>query len=96
MICPNSVVTENRQFPSMSKGRKLLINDNIYLPFKELNILVYAETLLNYPDFMTTFALNTDASDKHSGAVISQNNKPIVFFYRRLKDLQHNYTTTEK
>ena len=29
-----------------------------------------------------------------AGAVIAQNNKPIAFYIRKLRDGQHNYTTT--
>jgi len=52
--------------------------------------------LLNYPDWTIPFTIHTDASDKQLGAVISQNNKPIAFFSRRLSKAQLNYTTTEK
>ena len=42
------------------------------------------------------FEVHTDASDKQLSAIISQNNKPIAFFSRRLSKSQQNYTTTEK
>ena len=42
------------------------------------------------------FTVHIDAYDKQLGAVISQNNKPIAFFYRKLSKPQLNYTTTEK
>ena len=58
--------------------------------------MIYADTLLNYPDWKVPFTVHTDASDKQVGAVISQNNKPIDFFYRILSKPQRNYTTTEK
>ena len=78
------------------KGRKKLRNDALEIPFKELKRMVSAETLLSYPDWKLPFTVHTDTSDKQVGAVISQNNKPITFFYRRLSNTQHNYTTTEK
>ena len=58
--------------------------------------MVSAETLLSYPYFKLTFTVNTDASDKQLGAVISQNNKTIAFFLRRFSKPQCNYTMTEK
>jgi len=58
--------------------------------------MVSAETLLTYPDWTIPFTIHTDASDKQLGTVISQNNKPITFFSRRLSKAQLNYTTTEK
>ena len=54
------------------------------------------ETLLIYPDWKLLFTVQTYASDKQLGAVISQYNKPISFFYRKLSKPQRNYTTTEK
>ena len=58
--------------------------------------MVSAETLLSYPDWKLPFTAHTDASDKQLGAVISQNNKHIDFFSRKLSKPQRNYTTTEK
>ena len=58
--------------------------------------MVFAETLLSYPDWKLPFTVHTDASDKQLGAVIRQNNKPINFFSRKLSKPQHNYTTTKK
>ena len=58
--------------------------------------MVSDETLLSYPDWEIPFTVHTDASDKQLGAVISQNNKPIAFFSRRLGKPQSNYTRTDK
>ena len=54
------------------------------------------KTLLSYPDFTKPFNIHTDTSDYQLGAVISQNNKPIVFYSKRLNPAQTRYTTTEK
>ena len=58
--------------------------------------MVFAENLLSYPDWKLPFTVHTDASDKKLGSFISQNNKPIAFFSRKLGKTQRNYTTTEK
>ena len=58
--------------------------------------MVCAKTLLSYPDWKLTFMVNSDASDKHLGAIISKNIKPIDFLSRKLSKPQYNYTTTEK
>ena len=55
-----------------------------------------AETLLIYPSWKLPFIVHTDTYDKQLGSVISQNNKPIAFFYIRLSKPQSNYTTTDK
>ena len=58
--------------------------------------MVSDEMLLNYPDWKITFTVNNDASDKHLGAVISQNNKLIELFSRISNNMQCNYNTTEE
>ena len=58
--------------------------------------MVSAETLLSFTDWKLSFIVHTDASDKQSGDFISQNNKPIPFFYRNLNKPQSKYTTTDK
>ena len=58
--------------------------------------MVSAETLLNYHNWTITLTLHTYDSDKQLGAVISQNDKPIDLFSRKLSNTQNNYTTTEK
>ena len=49
-----------------------------------------------YPNFSKLFVIHTDASKVQHGAVISQDNKPIAFYSRKLNPLQVNYTTTER
>ena len=71
-------------------------NDASESSFKELKRMVYSETLISYPDWKLPFLVHTDASDKQLGSIISQNNKPIAFFYRRLSKPHSTYTTTEK
>ena len=78
------------------KGRKILWNDALKSPFKELKHMVSAYILITYPDWIIPFIVHTYASDKQLGAAIINNNKPIDFFSRRLSKLQHNYTTNEK
>ena len=58
--------------------------------------MISPKTLLNYPDWTIPFTVHTDASDKQSGYVVIQNNKPIAFFSIILIKPQRNYTTTEK
>ena len=71
-------------------------NDALESSFKELKRMVSDKTLLSYPDWKLPFKVHTDASDKQLGAFISQNNKPIAFFSKKLRKPQCNYTTTEK
>ena len=64
--------------------------------FDNIKRVMAKETLLHYPDFNKTFEIHTDALKYQIGAVITQDNKPIAFYSRKLRDGQHNYTTTER
>ncbi len=64
--------------------------------FDDLKRVISKEVLLSYPDFNKPFDIHTDASDLQLGAVISQNNKPIAFYSRKLNSTQKNYTVGEK
>jgi hypothetical protein len=50
---------------------------------------------LAYPDFTKTFEIYTDASTMQLGSVITQGNRPIVFFSRKLSVMQTKYSVTK-
>ena len=47
--------------------------------FLDIKRIVLEKTLLNCPDLTIHLTIHIDVSDKQLSAVISQNNKPIVF-----------------
>ncbi len=46
------------------------------------------ETVLAYPDFSKPIEIYTDASLTQLGAMITQDNRPIAFFSRKLSEIQ--------
>ena len=54
------------------------------------------ETILNYPNFNEIFEIHTDASNMQLGAVISRNGSQLVFYSRKQRNTQRNYTTTKQ
>ena len=64
--------------------------------FNVMKQILSKETLLAYPDFSKPFKIHTNASKVQLGAVISQNDKPIAFYLRKLSPAQTQYTTTER
>jgi RNase H-like domain found in reverse transcriptase len=53
------------------------------------------QVTLVYPDYTKPFHIHTDASQFQLGGVISQENKPLAFYSRKLNQAQLNYSTIE-
>jgi hypothetical protein len=60
--------------------------------FDNIKEAIAKEVVLAYPDFTKPFDIYTDASTKQLGAVITQDNRPIAFFSRKLSGAQSKYT----
>ena len=70
--------------------------DSIHqLAFDNVKNTIAKEVVLAYPDFTKPFDIYTDASTKQLGSVITQENRPIVFFSRKLSDAQSKYIVTK-
>ena len=68
------------------KGRAIFCNNEMEVAFHKIKQIFSADTFLNYPDWKTPFTVYTDDYDKQLGAVVSQNDKPIAFFSRKLSN----------
>ena len=64
--------------------------------FDTMKRIISRETLLSYPDFSLPFTIHTDASHLQLGVVISQNDRPIAFYSRKLNPAQVRLTTSER
>jgi hypothetical protein len=63
--------------------------------FEAIKSLIARDIVLAYPDFSKKFVIYTDASKRQLGAVITQDNRPIAFFSRKLNSAQQKYSITE-
>ena len=63
--------------------------------FDNVKAAIIKETVLAYPDFLKPFDIYTEASSMQLGAVITQDNRPIAFFSRKLSKMQQKYRVTE-
>ena len=54
------------------------------------------DVLLAYPDYSEKFEIYADASKSQIGSVITQKNRPLAFFSRKLSDPQTRYNVTKK
>jgi hypothetical protein len=59
--------------------------------FDNVKAAIAKETVLAYPDFLKPFEIYTDASSTQLGAVITQDDRPIAFFSRKLSKTQQKY-----
>jgi hypothetical protein len=65
------------------------------IAFDNVKTTIAKEVVLVYPDFTKPFEVYTDASTKKLGAVITQENRPIAFFSRKLSGTQSKYSVTK-
>jgi hypothetical protein len=63
--------------------------------FDHVKATIAKDGVLGYPDYGKVFEIYTDASSKQLGAVITQDNRPIAFFSRKLSDTQRKYSVTK-
>jgi hypothetical protein len=64
--------------------------------FDTIKKIVANEVLLLYLDFTKPFQMYTDASHLQLDAIITQSEKPIAYWSRKLNTAQTRYTTTER
>jgi hypothetical protein len=70
--------------------------DSIHqIAFDNVKTTIAKEVVLAYPNFTKPFDIYTDASTKQLGAVITQDNRQVAFFSRKLSGVQSKYTVTE-
>ena len=70
--------------------------DSIHqIAFDNVKTNIVKEVVLAYPDFMKPFDIYTDASTKQLGADITQDNRLIAFFSRKLSGAQSKYTVAK-
>jgi hypothetical protein len=58
--------------------------------------LMSQDTMLTYPQFNKPFVVYTDTSEKQIGGMVTQENKPLGFFSKKLTDTQCRYPVTEQ
>ena len=70
------------------------------LAFDKVKQALCGEPLLHTPDFSLPFTLQTDASNRGVGAVLSQHvmevDLPILYISRKLSERESRYSTIEK
>jgi hypothetical protein len=63
--------------------------------FDHVKATIAKDVVLAYPYYSKVFKIYTDASSKQLGAVITQDNRPILFFSWKLSNRQCKYSVTK-
>ncbi len=63
--------------------------------FDHVKATIAKDVALVFRDYSKVFEMYTDASSKQLGTVITQDNRPIVFFSWKLSNMQHKYSITK-
>ncbi len=100
MLAPlSNLVGERGETKTTRKNKVKKISwhwDSIHqIAFDNVKAPIVKEVVLAYPDFLKAFEIYTDAFTKQLGAVITQENRPIAFFSRKLSGAQSKYTVTK-
>jgi hypothetical protein len=93
IICRGTNDTNGQLFTSLFRDKLSLQGARI--AFDNVKSTITKEVVLAYPDFTKPFEIYTNASTKQLGAVITQENRPIAFFSRKLSGAQSKYTVTK-
>eukprot|EP00804_Cyclotella_cryptica_P030958 CCRYP_018811-RA/>CCRYP_018811-RA protein AED:0.25 eAED:0.25 QI:0/0/0/1/0/0/2/0/252 len=63
--------------------------------FDDVKTTIAKDVVLAYPNYSREFEIYTDASPKQLGSVITQGNRPLAFFSRKLSTAQQKYSVTK-
>jgi hypothetical protein len=63
--------------------------------FDAVKATIARDVVFAYPDYSKTFEVYTDALSTQLGSVITQSNRPLAFFSRKLLETQQKYSITE-
>jgi hypothetical protein len=66
--------------------------------FEEIKKIIARDVVLAYPSYEDDepFVIYTDASSRQLGGVITQKNRPLAFFSRKLTETQQRYSVTDQ
>jgi hypothetical protein len=64
--------------------------------FAKIKQQMAQDAMLTYPQFDQPFIVYTDASERQIGGVVTQHEKPLGYFSRKLTDTQRRYPVTEQ
>jgi hypothetical protein len=76
--------------------KKFIWSDIEEQAFLKMKDIMAQDAMLTYPQFDQPFIIHSDASDKQIGGIVSQQDKPLGFFSKKLTETQGRYPVTEQ
>ena len=64
--------------------------------FEKVKATIAKDVTLAYPDYSQEFEIHTDSSKFQLGSIITQNNRPLAFFSRKLSPAQQKYSMAKQ
>lgn len=100
-VCaPLHELTKRTKNKSGKVDSKIVWTETADNAFQEIKKRLVTAPVLACPDYEQTFTIQTDASDKGIGAVLTQgegsDEQPIAYISRKLNKAEMNYSVTEK
>jgi hypothetical protein len=100
IACPSHIiglrVRSDQSYKSKRNQKVLWHWDEVHQgAFNHIKANIAKEVVLAYPNYSKVVEIYTDASSKQLGAVIIQDNMPIVFFSWIFSVVQHKYSVTK-
>eukprot|EP00804_Cyclotella_cryptica_P015818 CCRYP_006329-RA/>CCRYP_006329-RA protein AED:0.35 eAED:0.21 QI:0/-1/0/1/-1/1/1/0/390 len=89
--CGHTKVTKAKK----TKKRPWYWDEVHQIAFDNVKAAIAKDVVLAYPDFSKEIEIYTDASSKQLGSVVTQGNRPLAFFRRKLSVTQQKYSVTE-
>ena len=89
--CGHTKVTRAKK----TKKRAWYWDEVHQIAFDNVKTTIARDVVLAYPDYLQEFEIYTDTWSKQLGAVITQGNRPIAFFSRKLTEMQQHYSVTK-
>lgn len=77
------------------KKKKFYLTKEAWANFNGLQVTCYS-SVLQLPDFSQFFELECDASSVRIRTMLSQNRRPIAFFWEKLNEYRRKYSTYDK
>ena len=101
MLAPLSNLVGECEHTKVTKANKTRKKTWHWAPFHEkafntVKATIARDVTLAYPDYSQEFEIYTDSSKVQLGAAITQQNRPLAFFSRKLSPAQQKYSMTEQ